>query len=395
TTTTSTRPSWTETWDALTTCRRSMAEFSGSSKLPYFCCSFQSFAVLPLHLAASYRRAQSMRSLLSAGADAEVKDRLGRTPLHLVIIDWPTIQTSSPKSTSKLRAAETCLRLLCEHGVNVNAQVRGHLCHQTALHLSVRYRAPSAVQILSSYGADVNAVDASGMTPLHMAAGTLLKDITASLIKLGADINKMQHSGNTPLHLAVVAMATKASKASEDDIRCVSELLQHGARPDLENKAGLSPLHQACSMGKEELLDLLLAHGADVNKRSEAGESCLFLFLNRRPNLRNHALLMKLLTLTSPLTLYNQDGCLPLTLTQPRFSKQRDQLLRLIQQPRTLQGICKRDIYLKCVGGRKEDLRKVLPESLFEFVFDHWAIQHISFQDGEHDSVQQRSCTSS
>lgn len=63
--------------------------------------------------------------------------------------------------------------------------------HQTALHLSVRYRALSAVQILSSYGADVNAVDSSGMTPLHMAAGILHKDLIASLIKEGADINKV------------------------------------------------------------------------------------------------------------------------------------------------------------------------------------------------------------
>lgn len=61
--------------------------------------------------------------------------------------------------------------------------------HQTALHLSVRYRALSAVKILSSYGADVNAVDDSGMTPLHMAAGILHKDIIATLIKEGADIN--------------------------------------------------------------------------------------------------------------------------------------------------------------------------------------------------------------
>lgn len=60
---------------------------------------------------------------------------------------------------------------------------------QTALHLSVRYTALSAVHTLASYGADVNAVNSSGMTPLHMAAGILHKDIIVSLIKEGADIN--------------------------------------------------------------------------------------------------------------------------------------------------------------------------------------------------------------
>lgn len=60
---------------------------------------------------------------------------------------------------------------------------------QTALHLSVRYSALSAVHILASYGANVNAVDSSGMTPLHMAAGMLHKEIITCLIKQGADIN--------------------------------------------------------------------------------------------------------------------------------------------------------------------------------------------------------------
>lgn len=59
----------------------------------------------------------------------------------------------------------------------------------TALHLSVHHRALSAVHILVSHGANVNAVNSSGMTPLHMAAGILHKDLIASLIEEGADIN--------------------------------------------------------------------------------------------------------------------------------------------------------------------------------------------------------------
>nr|XP_033467600.1 ankyrin repeat domain-containing protein 61-like [Epinephelus lanceolatus] len=348
----------------------------------------------PLHLAASYRRVKSMQSLLSTGADPERRDQLGRTTLHLVIAAWPSILTCGSKPGSKFQTAviglhkqaEACLRLLCEHCVNVNAKVEGS--HQTALHLSVRYTALSAVQILSSYGADVNAVDSSGMTPLHMAAGILHKDLIASLIKEGADINKgVKHSGNTPLHLAAVAMAMKTTKTMQDDLSCISELLERGAEVNSINKAGMTPLQEACSMGNKELVELLLRYGANINKLSEAGENCLFLFLNHRPNLRNSSLLVKLLSLTSPLTVYNHNGHLPSTLTLPCFFKQRDQLLELTQQPRRLQDICKSEIYLKHVQGKREELRKRLPEKLYDFVFNYWENLHISFvTDGDQDS---------
>ncbi|XP_040922857.1 ankyrin repeat domain-containing protein 61-like [Toxotes jaculatrix] len=352
-------------------------------------------AILPLHLAASYRRARSMQSLLSAGADPEMRDQLGRTTLHLVITGWPSILTTLPEPDTKSqtaamgvhRKAEACLQLLCEHGVNVNAEVEGE-SQQTALHLSVRYAALSAVQILANHGADVNAVDSSGMTPLHMAAGILHKDIIANLIRHGADINKgMKHSGNTPLHLAAVAMSMKTSKTLEDNMSCISVLLEHRAEPNAENKAGLTPLQEACSMGNTELVDLLLRYGANINKPSQAGENCLFLFLNHRPNVRNSSLLVKLLSLTSPLTVYDQNGHLPSTLTFPCFFKQRDQLLKLIQQPRRLQDICKSHIYLKHVQGKREELKKILPERLYDFVFNYWEnIHNISFvTDGEQD----------
>lgn len=198
----------------------------------------------------------------------------------------------------------------------------------------------------------------------------------------------MQHSGNTPLHLATVAMAMKTTKTLEDDISCICELLEHGADPNAENKAGMTPLQEACRMGNNKMVDLLLRYGANINKMSQAGENCLFLFLNHQPNARNSSLLVKLLSLTSPLTVYNQRGCLPSILTLPCFFKQRDQLLKVIQQPRRLQDVCKNYIYLKHVRGRKGELRKILPERLYNFVFNHWEnIYCISFEtDGVQDS---------
>ncbi|XP_072230201.1 ankyrin repeat domain-containing protein 61-like [Leuresthes tenuis] len=355
-------------------------------------------ATLPLHLAASYRRVHSVQSLLSAGADTEMRDQFGRTPLHLAVTGWVNIQATSSKPDSKFgraaisahRQAEACLRLLCEHGVNINARVEGS-GHETALHISVQYKALSAVQILTSYGADVDAVCSSGMTPLHMAASFLHKDIIVNLIRQGADVNMgTRQFGNTPLHLAVTTMATNTAKSLDNGLSCISELLEQGADPNIMNKAGLTPLHEACIMGMEELVDLLLRNGAHINKLSKARENCLFLFLNRRCNVKKRSLLIKLLSLTSsPLTVFDQNDRLPLALTEPRFFKQRDQLLRLLQQPRRLQDICKSDIYLKCVGGRKEELKRVLPERLYDFVFHNWEVQHISFEtDCEQDFLK-------
>lgn len=60
------------------------------------------------------------------------RDELGRTTLHLLITSWPNVKTTWQKPGSKLhtavtsllKQAEACLRLLCEHGVNVNTEVK-------------------------------------------------------------------------------------------------------------------------------------------------------------------------------------------------------------------------------------------------------------------------------
>lgn len=198
----------------------------------------------------------------------------------------------------------------------------------------------------------------------------------------------VQHSGNTPLHMAVVALAMKTAKTQTQNNGCIKELLEHGAAIDAVNKGGTTPLHEACKMANEELVDLLLSYGADVNKPSRAGENCLFLFLNHPPNIKKHSLLVKLLHLTSPLTVYNHKGQFPSTLMLPCFLKRREQLLKLLQQPRKLQDICKRVIYASYVRNKKE-IRSVLPQSVYDFVFYHWDDLDISVvTDFEHDLLK-------
>ncbi|KAM6951880.1 ankyrin repeat domain-containing protein 61-like [Aplochiton taeniatus] len=333
----------------------------------------QGLAILPLHLAASYRRVKSLESLLSAGADTELRDQHGRTALHLVITHWPYILNSWPKPRTKFetavsamqRRAEACLETLCQHGVNIHAEVERD-SRQTAVHLAVRYSALPALDILARHGARVDVADRTGMTPLHMACGTLGRDLAVRLINLGADLNRVvTNSGNTPLHMAAMAVATRGPRTLEADLGCVAELLARGADPDAVNKTGRTALHEACGAGREALVDLLLAHGAQLPKQTPRGENGLFLFLDRRHNAGETSLLGKLLCLTQPLSLHNGDGLLPGMLLLPQFSEQRDTLLDMSQRPRSLQDICKGHLYRTYGRDRRQELRDVLPERIF------------------------------
>ncbi|KAJ7984682.1 hypothetical protein DPEC_G00357280 [Dallia pectoralis] len=339
-------------------------------------------AILPIHLAACYRKVKSLERLLSAGADPEVRDLRGHNTLHLVMTHWPSVVASWPTPHTRFQMAMAsmqhravaCLTLLCRHGVNVNAEVHSDSRH-TALHLAVRFGATPAISILANHNAHIDAVDHFGMMPLHMAAGILNTEMTTRLIQLGADVNKVvSKSGNSPLHLASLAASSRPVAALGVDTSCIRELLDNGADPNIVNHAGHTSLHEAFIRGCPAVVELHLKYGANINQRTTSGESCLFLFLDQKLNLRHTSLLGKLLHLTDTLTVTNRDGRLPGSLMLPQYFTQRDQLLNLCQQPRSLMDTARIHIYQlygRSAAGR-ERLKQVLPDKMYHFVFNRW-----------------------
>nr|XP_023689292.1 NF-kappa-B inhibitor beta [Paramormyrops kingsleyae] len=99
-----------------------------------------------------------------------------------------------------------------------------------------------------------------GQTALHLAVIVDQPDCVKALLWGGASAEIQERGGNTPLHLAV----------RESRMACVRELTCSGIRPDhlrIINYSGVSALHLAVQKGNEEIVQMLLEGGADVNQR--------------------------------------------------------------------------------------------------------------------------------
>ena len=106
-----------------------------------------------------------------------------------------------------------------------------------------------AIEYLIAIGADANAVDDSGVAPLHRAVRTRSLAGVRALLDGGAKVRPPNKSGSTPLLLAV--QTTGASGGGSDEARqqqaeIIKHLLERGASPTDEDRRG-KPVDQAAS----------------------------------------------------------------------------------------------------------------------------------------------------
>ncbi len=262
--------------------------------------------ISPLHRAIAADQEDVVEELLQRGADVEAVTgngqldvvheqgghggpRPGLTPLHLAV------------SANRIRLVE----LLLNAGCNVDARTKpglmrftksdlSHLTGKrsdwTALHMAAYGGQVTAGKLLLAAGADANAENDRGETPLHLAAGMNLGDspwedypkMVQLLAEHGADIEmKMKGTGGTPLQCAAWFGPSPKCRAlidlgAEIDVfsACglgmterVAELLK--ADPSLANArlsgGNTQPVLWAAANGNTEIVDLLLKADANID----------------------------------------------------------------------------------------------------------------------------------
>ncbi|PCD34539.1 hypothetical protein FGRA07_08857 [Fusarium graminearum] len=280
----------------------------------------------PLHLAAERNFGQMTQLLIEKGADIEsrtapkaqdepfeegltpllVAARSGRVETFHILID----HGANPKASSSgytgvyLATAgqnKSLIRLFVQKGVSVDARTTHE--ENTALIRAVRDGYPQIVSLLIKLGADVNASNNIGWTPLHFAAETGFEDVVEILLKAGANATAESHDGKRPrtiswenkhhpvttildgsvpisldaqLHSKALRLTALFYAARNGHLNKICQVLDEGFDVNSLDADGRSSLSMAAEHGWSDIVQYLTSRNADVNLKDNYGGSPLW-----------------------------------------------------------------------------------------------------------------------
>jgi ankyrin repeat protein len=227
----------------------------------------ESDGTTPLHWAAHNGDVVLVDRLLQAGADAKAKNQFGATPLseaaflgNLTIMEKLLAAGADPDSpsadgqTALMLVARTdntaAAKLLLEHGAHVDAREKQK--EQTALMWASAESQPAMVRELIAHGAEVNA---------HSHIEEWLAQVSSE-----PRAQHLSYGGFTPLLYA----------AREGCLSCVKSLVEGGAKLNLPDPEGVTPLIMAITNAHFDAAAYLIAKGAMVDKWDWWGRSPLY-----------------------------------------------------------------------------------------------------------------------
>ncbi|MCW3100606.1 MAG: ankyrin repeat-containing protein [Chthonomonadaceae bacterium] len=245
---------------------------------------------LPLVMAAtSYSNPALVRALVKHGSNVNVRDKDFSTAL-CVAEDAATIKTlvtcGADLNARDLNGDTVLDCSLQQSSPLVDVLLDEGAYDSKAFAQAAEYDNVPALNRMLRMGWKFDMPDEEGRSPLMRAAEphnafVNKGDLNAALLlmRIGANVNAQDRRGDTPLLLAVIGgWEQKMDRHSPDVVRA---LLKQGARIDAQDELGMTPLMVAASFSHPVLVRILLEHGARVNMRTKKGETALALAQDR------------------------------------------------------------------------------------------------------------------
>lgn len=245
----------------------------------------------PLHWAASAVHPGLVTQCLALGADVNLRDSGGNTPLMFALMQAKAVFQEGRHRLDVIEKLLTAganpnrdngskiplhsvlyyasspiflplLQMLLSAGSDPNWQSSNYMSPMYDL-----CEFPAAISLLAEYGGDVNITGSEGDTPLlNCVRSSGDPAAIRTLLDLGAKVDHRNRQGHCALHYAALVVL---------EGHLVKLLLEGGANPNLKDRRGYTPLHGAASVCALENIHLLLARGADINATSKKGETPL------------------------------------------------------------------------------------------------------------------------
>lgn len=235
----------------------------------------------PLIFTTRMGHAEAARYLAQSGADLGAQDRTGKTALHYAVLNCPQVVKdifNGNKDAACIQDNDGC----------------------TPIHVAARSGSEEATKTVLAAAEDSNCilaavatVDTKNKTALHYAAENGYTEVAKLLIDAGATVDCEDSEHRTPAQLAAEhgylstlktvesgkagdgpRLLVSASKAGQ--LLIVQYLLQNNVSPERGNEhTQTGPLSVAAMQGHNDVVLMLLRHGANMNREDSERKTAL------------------------------------------------------------------------------------------------------------------------